>query len=167
MLTSQVEPIEWLLLTSVEGHSFDDALQFISWYVCRWQIEVFFKIVKSGCKIEDLQVTEPERFLPCTTLYLIIAWRILFLTSIGRVTPECSCAYYFEEREWKMAYYAIHNKSPHVTPTLAEAILMVAQLGSYLARKSDGPTGVKTFWLGLRKLAQMMTAYELAKKFSF
>ena len=67
------DAIKWVLLTSVYGDTFDDAVKFINWYLCRWQIEIFFKVLKSGCHVERLQLKEPARFLPCIAIYCIIA----------------------------------------------------------------------------------------------
>ncbi len=52
------------------------------------QIEVFFKILKSGCKVEDLQLEKLERLEPALAFYQIIAWRVLYLTMLGRDCPE-------------------------------------------------------------------------------
>jgi len=65
--------IEWMLLTSVKITTLEDAKEVIQWYICRWQIEIYFKILKSGCKIEKLQLTNTKRYGACLALYLIVA----------------------------------------------------------------------------------------------
>lgn len=96
--------VEWTLLTSIPISSLEDALQVIEWYLCRWQIEVFFKVLKSGCAIEKLQLSNKQRFDPCLALYLIVAWRILFMTMTGRASPSLSSECLFEPIEWQTAY---------------------------------------------------------------
>jgi IS4 transposase len=78
-----VKPLTWLLLTSLPVESFEQASTILEWYVARWEVEVFFKVLKSGCKIEELQLETIDRMEPCLALYLIIAWRTLFVTKFG------------------------------------------------------------------------------------
>jgi len=68
-------PVEWLLLTSLPIGTFEEACIVIEYYCCRWQIEIYFRVLKSGCKVEELQFESAERFIPCLTMYMIIAWR--------------------------------------------------------------------------------------------
>jgi hypothetical protein len=65
---ADVEPIAWLLLTTVSVHTVDDAIERVAWYVCRWGIEVWHRILKSGCRIEARQLATGERLQRCLTL---------------------------------------------------------------------------------------------------
>ena len=85
------EPIEWLLLSSLPVTSFAEACEKIQWYLCRWQIEVYFHILKNGCKVEQLQLQSRERIEVALALYLLVAWRVLYLTRRGRTVPDLSC----------------------------------------------------------------------------
>ncbi|RUR10952.1 IS4 family transposase, partial [Legionella septentrionalis] len=93
------EPLEWVLLTHVKVHDAESAHSILKWYLCRWQIEVYFRILKSGCRIEKLQLTEKQRFDPCLALYMIIAWRILYLTVLSRECPEANCELVFSTED--------------------------------------------------------------------
>ena len=66
------EPITWLLLTSLAVDTFEQACLVVEYYLCRWQIEIYFKVLKSGCKIEDRQFETSERIKPCIALYMIL-----------------------------------------------------------------------------------------------
>ena len=152
--------IEWLLLTDLSVITFEEACEKIQWYTCRWQIEIFFKILKSGCTIEKLQLTD-KNFRACLSFYKIIAWRILYLVIIGRECPELSCDSVFSKAEWQTTYVVVHRKKPPaIAPTLNDMIRMVASLGGYLNRKSDPEPGVKTMWLGLRNMQEHIKAKE-------
>lgn len=71
-----VEPVEWLLLTNIELTDDLTAFQIIEWYLCRWDIEMYFKIFKSGCNVEKLQLDTMEKMDACLSLYMVVAWRI-------------------------------------------------------------------------------------------
>ncbi|MEI6157270.1 MAG: IS4 family transposase, partial [Atribacterota bacterium] len=148
------EPIEWVLLTTMPVHTFQDACERIEWYCMRWLIEVYHRTLKSGCKIEERQLGSVARIENCLAIDLVVAWRIFFLTKLGRETPDVPCTVFFEEAEWKalVAYVTQNPIPPPAPPTLKEAIFMVAGLGGFLGRKSDGHPGTKSMWLGLQRL---------------
>ena len=153
--------IEWVLLTSIPISNLETALQVIQWYLCRWQIEIFFKILKSGCNIEKLQLSDKQRFDPCLAMYLIIAWRILFMTMLGRASPTLCSECIFETIEWQTAYVMLYEKPPpSQPPTLKDTLQMIAQLGGFLGRKHDGDPGPIVMWKGLRNLYEHIRARE-------
>jgi hypothetical protein len=154
------KPVEWLLLTSLPIKTFAQVCLIISYYCCRWQIEIFFRILKSGCGIEKLQFENAERFKACLTLYMIISWRVLYTLMLGRECPELSVDKIFSEDEWKSVYTIVKKKpAPQKPPKLSEMIPMIASLGGYLGRDSDGPPGPKTMWIGMQRMADMALAW--------
>ena len=152
--------IEWLLITDLPVKNFKQACEKIQWYTCRWQIEIFFKILKSGCMIEKLQLTD-KNFSVCLNFYMIIAWRILYVVIMGRYCANLSCECMFSKEEWQTTYVVLYRKKPPKTPpTLNEMTRMVASLGGFLNRKSDPDPGVKTMWIGLRNMQEHLKAKE-------
>jgi len=157
---ADVEKIEWLLITDLSVVTFEEAYEKIHWYTCRWQIEIFFKVLKSGCTIEKLQLTE-KNFSACLSFYMIIAWRIMYVVVMGRHCPEMSCECVFSKEEWQTTYVVVHRKKPpEIPPTLNEMTRMVASLGGYINRKSNPEPGVKTMWIGLRNMQEHLKAKE-------
>ena len=156
-----VEPIEWLLLTNLEIPSAQDAREKVQWYVCRWQIEVYFRILKSGCRVEELQLQERDRLEVALALYMIIAWRVLYLIMLGRTLPEISCEAVLAPEEWKAVYLVTQKKKPpSQPPALQEMLVLIATLGGFLARKGDGPPGPKALWIGLQRTHDFVLALQ-------
>jgi hypothetical protein len=145
------DPIEWVLLTSLPVNSFEAAQRVISLYLARWDIEVFHRILKTGCRVEKLQLTEAERTKPAIVLYMIIAWRIAYVMKLGRVCPDMSCDVIFEDAEWRAVYHVVNRKPADKKPTLSEMVLMVASLGGHLGRKGDAPPGAQSMWQGIMR----------------
>lgn len=156
------DKIEWFLLTSCPINDAKTALDVIGWYLCRWQIELFFKILKSGCTIEKLQFSTYKATLNCVALYTIIAWRILYLTMLGRSCPDLPCDVVFASYEWQ-SVYAVSTKKPipKQPPTLHSIILMIAKLGGFLGRRSDGYPGIKVMWIGMQRMKDFAQAWEI------
>jgi hypothetical protein len=155
------QPIEWVLLTSLPVESLEAACKIIEWYQCRWQIEIYFKILKSGCKIEKLQIAEDKRFRPCLALYMIVAWRILYITMLGRECPDVSCEIVFDKTEWQTAYIVLKRKKPPKDPPpLNEMIKLFASLGGFLNRSCDKNPGPGALWKGLKDLHEHVKARE-------
>lgn len=157
------EPIEWLLLSTLEVSTFAQAVEKLSWYTIRWSIEIYHRTLKSGCKIEERQLCTADRIETCLAIDMIVAWRIVHLTKLGRDIPNMPCTVYFEESEWKaLLAYKTHNPVPaRNPPTLREAIHMVAEMGGYLGRKSDGEPGTKSLWMGLEHLDDITKMWEI------
>lgn len=154
-----VEPIEWLLLTNLSVQSAEEAREKVQWYVCRWQIEVYFRILKSGCKVEELQLQERDRLEVALALYMIVAWRVLYLIMLGRTTPELSCEAVLAPEEWKAVYLVTQKKKPpQQPPPLQEMLCLIARLGGFLARKGDGLPGPKALWIGLQRTRDFVLA---------
>lgn len=161
-----IEPVEWMLLSTLAVESFESALEKLRWYAGRWGIEVFHRVLKSGCQIEIRQLAGADRLEACLAIDLVVAWRIFHLTKLGRETPEVPCTVLFEEHEWKalVAYVRQTPKVPAQPPTLREAVRMVASLGGFLGRKSDGEPGTQTLWLGLQRVDDLAAMYQVMSK---
>jgi hypothetical protein len=155
------DPLEWLLLTNLPVQTPEQAREKLLWYLCRWQVEVYFKVLKSGCRIEELQLETRERLEPALAFYMIIAWRVLYLTMLGRECPELSCDAVFADEEWRAVYLVTQRKPPpEQPPSLDTMVRMVASLGGFLNRKHDGFPGPKTLWIGLQRVPDFVLALE-------
>ncbi len=154
LVSPDSEPIEWLLITTKQLLTTEDALEVLIWYSRRWGIEVYHRTLKSGCKIENRQLGSAERIEACLAIDMVIAWRIYYLTKIGRETPDIPCTVFFDDYEWKalVTHITRNSQLPQKPPTLRDAVRMVASLGGFLGRKCDGDPGTKTTWLGLQCL---------------
>jgi hypothetical protein len=160
------EPIEWLLLTNWDVNRFEDAVQIVKWYRCRWQIEVFFKVLKSGCSIEECRLETNERLYPFIALKSVIAWRLHWMTFVSRHEPDVSCTAILAEHEWQALYMRIHRTVtlPSKPPTVYETVRWIGQLGGFLGRKNDGEPGITVIWRGWQRLQDIAATWYLVKE---
>ena len=158
-----IKPIEWMLLTTLPTTTFEQALQCLTWYAYRWRIERYHYILKSGCRVEKLQLETSDRLMRALAVYTMVASRLLWLTYQARQTPDAPCTACLSDSEWGALYATTHKTTilPDHPPDLQTATLWIAKLGGFLARKSDGQPGVKVLWRGFRRLQDLTTMWEL------
>jgi hypothetical protein len=158
-------PIRWLLLTTLPIDSFEQAWQCVQWYSLRWLIERFHFTLKSGCRIEQLQLETRARLLNALATYSIVAWRLMWLTYRARLTPDDACTTILQPTEWKILRRKFEPKNrSKKPPTIHQAVRWIAQLGGFLARKGDGEPGLKTLWRGIGVLHHLLEGAQLAAK---
>jgi IS4 transposase len=149
-----VKALEWRLLTNREAPDFEAAVQLIDWYRARWEIELFFHVLKNGCKVEALQLSTFERLERALMLFMVVSWRIARLMRLGRTCPDLEAELLFERDEWEAAFILNKRRPPKAAPPLNEVVRLVAALGGFLGRKCDGEPGVKTIWIGLQRVME-------------
>ena len=160
---SGVKPIEWMLYTTLSIHTVEDAAMCVQWYSYRWRIERYHYVLKSGCHVEDLQLETRDRLERAIAVYRVVAWRMLWLTYWSRQQPADASTVVVRQTEW-YALHAAHTRTsavPAEPVDLHTAILWIAQLGGFLARRHDGEPGVKVIWRGYRRLQDLTAMWEI------
>jgi hypothetical protein len=158
--------IEWMLLTTEEVATVDQAVRMLELYGRRWRIEEWHRVLKSGCKVQDHQHQTVDRLERAIAIDTVLAWRIQLMTLLSREVPDLPCTVFFDK--WEVTVLEALEEQRRDTPldhplTLVEAITSMARLGGYLARPSDPPPGAKVLWKGLLRLSGMVEGYRLAQ----
>ena len=155
--------IAWLLLTTLEVTSFEQAERCLRWYSYRWLIERYHYTLKSGCRLEQLQLETADRLERALATYAIVAWRLLWLTYEARCHPTESIEGILPAHYWQALYCHMHQTTelPDKPPSLVDCVRWIARLGGFLGRKHDGEPGVKTLWLGLQRVHDMASIWQL------
>lgn len=146
------EPVEWRLLTNRPIETVEQTVELIEWYRARWEIEIYFHVIKNGCKVEALQLSAIDRIERAMALFMVVAWRVTYLMRMGRTCPDLDAALFFDLDEIRGAHLLTKKKMPASQPTLNEIVHLIAQVGGFLGRKSDGEPDVKTIWCGLSQV---------------
>ena len=155
--------IVWRLLTTLPVTTAPEAIEKVRWYAQRWQIEVIHKVLKSGCQIEQRQLETAQRLERVLSIDLVVAWRILALCKAAREMPDDPISNWLPSAQWQAlcAYVYRQSTPPKSVPGVREAVRWIAQLGGFLARKSDGEPGTKTLWRGLQELNAMTKMWQV------
>lgn len=160
----KTKAIEWFVLTTMDIRSAEDAEQCLRWYCFRWRIEDWHRVLKTGCRIEKLAHDTAERLRRAIAINMVIAWRIMLMTLLGRETPELPAEVLFSNIELRtLRAYAKKNglKPPKL---LGEAVRLVAKIGGYLGRNSDPPPGNQLLWHGYREFQFMCQGFALLEE---
>ena len=163
---SAKEAIEWMLLTTLEVSTYEQALEKIDWYNKRWGIEEYHRTLKSICRIENRQLGDRTVWQNCLAIDLVVAWRIEHIKKLARTKPEAPCSIAFEEHEWQalLAFKRPTQARPSTPPNLREVARLTAEMGGFLGRKGDGEPGSQTLARGLQRLQDIATAFLLFKQ---
>lgn len=159
------EPVEWMLLTTLEVSTLEQAEECILWYGKRWGIEVYHRTLKSGCRIEDRRLGNADSLEACIAVDMVVAWRVFLLTMQSREHPDLPCDEVLSEDEWRALSVFWTQKVPPTPPPLKEIIVVIAKLGGFLGRSRDGNPGTETVWRGLQRLTDITIGFKVAEQF--
>ncbi len=156
------DPLIWVLITDLPIDSFNDVCLIIKYYLCRWEIELFFRVLKGGCKVEERQLQTTERMKKLIVLFMVLGWRVMYTMMLGRICPTMSAAALFDDAEWKSVIKILNKNKliPRKAPELGDFIIMIARLGGYVLSKNAEPPGVKTMWVGMSRMVDFSIAWE-------
>lgn len=153
--------VSWQLITSLSIDTVEEVLLIVNYYRQRWLMEIYFKILKTGCNVEELQLETTARLKNALALYEIIAWRIMYLTYLNRTDPNTPCDRVFGPHEWKSVWFVTKKSPPPPkSPTLAEFIRLLTRLGGYNNRAKERSPGPLPFWIGIRRMYDLALAYQ-------
>jgi len=157
------KPIEWKLITDLPVRGRAEAIEKINWYAMRWKIEVFHKILKSGCRAEDSKLRTAERLANLMAVFCILSWRILWLTMLNRIAPDAPPSMALTDSETALLDQIVGDfGNRRCKPgTLSFYLTKLARLGGYLARTGDPPPGNVVIWRGLSRLTDIEIGAEL------
>ena len=151
------KPIVWKLITDLPVRGRAEAIEKINWYAMRWKIEMFHKVLKSGCQAEASKLRTAERLANLMAVFCIVSWRVLWLTMLARAEPDASPSVAFTENEIalldKLVSDAGNRRAKH--GTLSFYLIKLARLGGYLARAGNSPPGSIVIWRGLARLTDI------------
>jgi hypothetical protein len=161
------ESISWVLLTNLPVQDFESATEKVRWYARRWGIEVWHRVLKSGCKVEECMLEEAERLKRYLTLFSIIGVRLMHVTYLARVQPDVPATEVFSTEEVNALHIRMTKALPPASPapTLREVVRMLGKLGGHLGRKCDGEPGVTVLWRGWTSLYETVETLRAHNEF--
>ena len=156
--------IVWKLVTNLSIHSRTEAIEKLEWYALRWKIEVFHKILKSGCQAERSKLRTAERLVNLLALFCILSWRIFWLTMLNRMTESAKPSLAFTPLEIRilnrLAADRQATRARHFA-TIQSCLRQLARLGGYLDRACDPPPGNIVIWRGMSRLSDIALGSKL------
>jgi len=147
--------IDWKLITDLPVGSRADAIEKLEWYALRWKIEVFHKILKSGCKAEESKLRTAQRLTNLVSIFCILSWRVFWMTMLNRSVPNALPTLALTVTEIAVLDRLMSDKPQARRKTLSHYLTKIARLGGYLARANDPPPGNTVMWRGLSRLTDI------------
>lgn len=157
------DPVDWKLITNLPVTCKADAIEKLDWYAMRWKIETFHKILKSGCRVEDSKLRSAERLANLIAILCILAWRVLWLCMVNRVSPDLPAGLAFTQTEITLLEQLVPTKGGARKKTVGHFLTRLAKLGGYLDRSRDPPPGNMVLWRGMARLTDIHLGFSLAR----
>ena len=155
---SGFDAIEWILLSTFPVTDSKTALDMVLFYTYRWLIERFHYVLKSGLGVEHLQLDDVDSLMKYLSFYSIVAWRFLYLTYLAREDPNAPASYVFTDLSIKV----LSAHSGKTILSVSEAVMAVARVGGFRPCPSAPRAGVKSLWMGLRRLDGLEEGWQMA-----
>jgi hypothetical protein len=161
---ADVDPLEWLLVTTVPTASIEQAWERARWYGWRWLSEDFHHALKTGCQIEQRQMRSVDALCRLLGILTPMAVRLLGLREIAQTAPETDAT---EVLSTEVVQVVAHlAKRPTAQMSARELWRTIASFGGYFNRKGDGPPGWKTLWRGWAYVQTVLQGVHLAASLS-
>lgn len=154
-------PLEWRLVTTEPIDTVEQVLRIVEWYRTRWLIEEFFKCLKTGCAYEKRQLESLDTLLVALALLAPIAWQLLLMRHLARELPDVDATVALTARQVAILRATPGGTTLSVTPSIREALLVVARLGGHL--RQNGEPGWLVLARGMQKLFCMETGWAAAE----
>ena len=155
-----VAPLEWMLLTSLECTSPEQALRIAEGYALRWLIEEFHKCEKTGCQVQERRLQHVDRLEPLLGLLSVLAVWLLTLKYVARDHPDQPAAASAENRMVHLMARSLGKRAD--TLTIGELWRGIGRLGGHPGRKGDGPVGWLRAWRGWQNFQLILFGAGLA-----
>ncbi len=156
-----VEPIEWLLITTEPIDTEEQILRVIDYYRGRWVIEEFFKALKTGCAFEKRQLESWDTLLKGLALFIPVAWGLLRLRALARTHAAAAARTVLTPLQLEVLRRASASRKPLPNqPTAHDAMMAIAQLAGHL--RSNGEPGWRLLGEGYKDLLMMVAGFMLA-----
>ena len=161
---TNADPLEWFLITTLPVTDTREATRLLKWYALRWRIEDYFRILKSGCRIAELQHRTAERLERAIAIKMVVAWRIHLMLRLGREVPELPAELLFSDTELRVLAAFARSRRLSTPQHLGQAVQTLARLGGWTGRSRD-PPGAQLLWHGYIQLAAMSFGVELHEEY--
>ena len=155
------DPVEWFLLTTVAVGDAATAAEIVGFYLQRWRVEDFFRVLKSGCRTEFLLFRTACRLQRAIAINAVIAWRIMVMTLLGRQVPDCQPELMFTDDELDFLRDYAGEQDMAAPDRLGDAVRLVAHLGGYRDRKHDPDPGNQIMWHGYNRLTSAALGHRI------
>ena len=154
------DAICWVLITTMTVEDGSAAKRFVGYYARRWAIERLHYTLKSGCRVERLQIDDGHALRNALALYYLVAWRLMWLTHLARTEPTKPASEVLRQEELQVLQAA----APAPVITVQDALREIARMAGYEPYANSPPPGIKRIWQGIVRLEALTYGWSLAQQ---
>lgn len=165
------EPLHWVLLTTEGSADAETAKTVVDWYERRWIIEEYFRVLKTGTRVEDRRLDHADDLRKCLAFDAITACHVFDLERMARDKPHTCADQVVTDDEIVILYvrliaYGIARARPppDKPPDIRTFVIDVARLAGFHPRKSQPLPGTTLLWKGYVYLRDAAHTYRALKE---
>ncbi len=160
-----VESLHWILLTTLDASDFESAKYVTGCYSCRWTIEEFHRTLKTGCRVERLQLATLQRLRPAIAMLCVVAQQVIYLTKYARTAPDDPATNVCteHERDTVERWVRTFRYRTFELVSVRDYVRGIGFIGGFHGRKCDGEPGVKSVWQGIRRLTDLVAGRQIER----
>lgn len=158
---TDVEPLEWYLLTTGQINTFEQAREMIRFYTLRWTIERFHYVLKQGLKVERLQFDTFQRLANALRVCSVVAWYLLRLAYLVKVKPEEPAHLHFDQHDTML----LTTITQHSIYSVKDFIIALGKLVGFSPSKKQPFPGEKLLWQATQILFNIRTGFLIQQNY--
>ena len=165
------EPLEWLLVSSEGGPTAEWAERIVGWYEARWGIEEYFRVLKSGTRIEDRRLQEADALVKCLAFDAVTAWRVFSLDRYARDAPDTPADEVLTDDERQVIGLVVQaerllppaERGRPFPPDIRSWVVLLARMAGWRPSKRRPLPGNEVLWRAFVQLQMMVRVTQAAR----
>ena len=164
-------PLEWLLVSSEGGPTAEWAERIVGWYEARWGIEEYFRVLKSGTRIEDRRLQEADALVKCLAFDAVTAWRVFSLDRYARDAPDTPADEVLTDDERQVIGLMVRaegllppaERGRPFPPDIRSWVVLLARMAGWQPSKRRPLPGNEVLWRAFVQLQMMVRVTQAAR----
>ena len=140
-------------------------------YRLRWRVELLFRVLKTGTRIEDRRLQAADALMKCLAFDAVTAWRVFSLQRYARDAPETPAADVLTADEREVIGLVVRaerllppgERDQPFQPDIRSWVIRLARMAGWHPSKRQPLPGNEVLWRACVQLQMMVRVIQAAR----